>query len=285
MNLSTNDDIHAFIQLCQFIGNQNAYVQGAGGNMSIKFSPEKMFIKASGIELRNISDVSSLVQVNYQQIRTEFCHLPKTEFNYNQLIQKYTDNTSNNLKPSIETGMHTFLPHKVILHTHSIYANVLTCATQGKIIMEEIFPQALWLDYYNPGVQLAEAFLPHSQTSASIIFLKNHGVIVAGSSSEEVFALHKEVNHTLIEFLKLPLFNPQTPIIYKSLQYLFPDHLMYCKNMLSKHNDIIALILTSVSYILEQQQRLSLETNFLADNDVEIILNMDSEKHRMNLSL
>jgi len=53
--------------LSQNIGNHLDYVQGGGGNISVKISDNLMAIKASGFELKNLTENYGFAFVNHQR--------------------------------------------------------------------------------------------------------------------------------------------------------------------------------------------------------------------------
>ena len=57
--------------LSQKIGNRLDYVQGGGGNISVKISDNLMAIKASGFELKNLTENYGFAFVNHQRIAKE----------------------------------------------------------------------------------------------------------------------------------------------------------------------------------------------------------------------
>ena len=65
------------------------------------------------------------------------------------------------LKPSIETGMHAVLPHRVVLHVHSI--NVLSWAVLDHGAQELSGPLEgtswCWIPYRRPGAPLTREVL------------------------------------------------------------------------------------------------------------------------------
>ena len=58
-----------FITMCQKIGNMADYVQGGGGNASVKHDENKMAIKASGFTIREITETSGYADVDYIKIK------------------------------------------------------------------------------------------------------------------------------------------------------------------------------------------------------------------------
>ncbi|HRX09622.1 MAG TPA: SDR family NAD(P)-dependent oxidoreductase, partial [Candidatus Limiplasma sp.] len=109
------------------------------------------------------------------------------------------------LRPSVECMLHGLFPQVFVLHLHPALVNGLTCAAQGQRYCEELFgEQAVWVPLTKPGYTLAKAcndlFQTHQRdtgTVPSILFMQNHGVIVAADTVEEIDALMANVMRTL----------------------------------------------------------------------------------------
>ena len=197
------NNIKDLVFMSKIIGNNPAYVQGGGGNTSVKLDQNRMAIKASGQTLKDIGEKDGYCIVDYSAI-CDYLSSPDSDENiFSIKIQSFAEHTKN--RPSIETGFHALLG-EFVLHTHSIYANLLNCSKEGKDICYQLFPEAIWVDYETPGrfltVRIREALQSVSNTS-NVIFLQNHGVIVSGSTALEVLDLHEELNSTIQKYFSL----------------------------------------------------------------------------------
>ena len=56
-------------KISQIIGNLPQYVQGGGGNTSVKINDELMAVKASGYKLKQITTSEGFVVINYKNIK------------------------------------------------------------------------------------------------------------------------------------------------------------------------------------------------------------------------
>ena len=167
--------IDEMLYLSRLLGSNPANVQGGGGNISVKLDQQQMIIKSSGFLLKSITKDSGYSIVRYPEISRYLDSANQDENGFSAIINAAIITTDT--RPSIETGFHALLGSYVI-HTHSIYANLLTCARMGPQLVEKLFPSALWVDYAMPGHALSAAIKmklkKHSKYSR-IIFLKNHG--------------------------------------------------------------------------------------------------------------
>ena len=59
-----NKDLSKFISVSNTLGKHVEYVQGGGGNTSLKTGEREMFIKASGMFLSDIEDETGFLSVD-----------------------------------------------------------------------------------------------------------------------------------------------------------------------------------------------------------------------------
>ena len=101
---------------------------------------------------------------------------------------------------------------KVVIHTHSVYANILTCVENGQELVERIFGgkayETVWIPYINPGfcltLKIREAVgecTARTGKAPEVLFMENHGLIVTADDSEKAVKLHTEVNETIKAYL------------------------------------------------------------------------------------
>ncbi len=199
------------INIAKKIGARPDYVQGGGGNVSIKLDEKKMAVKASGLLLEELSHDRGLVDVDFHQLRNYYQAGPVSQ-NLSDLIT-HNDETvlscllpqagTTTLRPSIETGFHAILD-EVVIHTHSVYTNILNCTEEGEDIILELFPEAIFVPYHTPGVTLTYAIKERlKDRTDAVIFLENHGVIVADKSPDLAYHRHEAVNEKIKTFFKL----------------------------------------------------------------------------------
>lgn len=60
-------------------------------------------------------------------------------------------------RASIETFLHA-VTGKYMLHSHPTLVNILTARKDGREILEELFPDAVYVPYRKPGAALAETY-------------------------------------------------------------------------------------------------------------------------------
>lgn len=269
------DILKEYVWISQTLGKNPAYVQGGGGNTSAKLNDTEMAIKASGFRLDQITESEGYVPVNYKEIRRYFEGLQLdqaedaegegTAFIKSQILQQ---KNPKGLRPSVETGFHSMLD-RFVLHTHSVYANLICCAADGEkrmeILLENTAVHPIWVPYTHPGIRLtysirrrAAAYRERRGAAVNAIFMENHGLIVTGEDAVWCMNLHEQINRILREAFDLPadyirvglvkkgadLFAADCPYLSaffkgseKGLEHfahpIYPDHIVYLDNVVS----------------------------------------------------
>ncbi len=207
-----------FAQMCQKIGVMPDYVQGGGGNASCKSGGNIMAIKASGYTLKDITETSGYVNVDYLKIKEYHKDVP-----YNEIEKREKEATAFNLsctvpspdgkvlRPSVETGFHSVMK-KYVMHTHPVYANVLTCAEGGEHLAKKLCGEFdfVWIPYINPGFKLTLAIINaiseyemKKGVFPKVMFLENHGLVTTSDDDAECLDLHIKVNDVIKRSLNL----------------------------------------------------------------------------------
>jgi len=165
-----------FQLISQSVGENINYVQGAGGNTSVKLNNQEMAIKASGWALSNVTNIDGYCIVDYKSINKYLENPDLDESLFVKKINSYVKDKTNSLRPSIETGFHAMLG-KYVIHTHSVFVNSLTCAEEGKDILLNLFPSAIWVDYVTPGVDITVS-IKKALKNISRLFLQRNFIRV-----------------------------------------------------------------------------------------------------------
>ena len=103
------------------------------------------------------------------------------------------------LRPSVETTMHAVLPHRVVVHVHSVAAISWAAQRNG--------PEALktrllglrwaWIPYIHPGVPLALRIHKELAAKPDVLLLGNHGLVVAADDFGLAESLLSDVEQRL----------------------------------------------------------------------------------------
>lgn len=217
-----NDDqlLREYVHMSKTVGNRADYVQGGGGNTSVKLSAGCMAVKASGFRLNQIEMDAAYVVVDAKAIREWYAGVDLGE---DRDFEKESVTAAKGavvegygpqgLRPSVEAGFHAVLGNFVI-HTHAVQANLLCCSAEGRDLVAKLFTNAgfpaLWIPYINPGFCLTlkikagrEAMQAETGTDPHIIFMENHGLIVWADEVDAALALHEEVNDRILQYFNL----------------------------------------------------------------------------------
>ena len=89
-------------RMSQTVGERNDYVQGGGGNTSVKLDNGLMAVKASGIRLAQVTETDGFAVVEVETLKDV-----TSEQGYKPA------------RPSVEAGFHALLG-KFVLHTHPV---------------------------------------------------------------------------------------------------------------------------------------------------------------------
>jgi len=171
----------SFAAMSQTVGARLDYVQGGGGNTSVKLGDGLMAIKASGFRLNQVTenDCFAVVETGTLKDVTAACGYKP-------------------LRPSVEASFHALLGTFVI-HTHPVYANLAMCSASGTDRLPAAMDGLPYIvaPYINPGVELSMAIKERLRPDTRVVFLVNHGLVVTADDAQGAMALHDEVNERL----------------------------------------------------------------------------------------
>lgn len=213
--------LETIAELSQFYGSDANYVFLGGGNTSVK-SGNDLYIKPSGVALATIRP-DQFIRLDIEALNEVFAVNPDQDVNLREAkvksIQEFAVRPFGAGRPSVEAAAHAVMESTYIVHLHPALVNGLTCAINGKAACAEMFPDALWLDYCDPGCVLAQTFKRELEAAKArtgkqphVIFLQNHGVFVGGESAEEIKNIYGDMIAKLKaaygeELLKAPAFD------------------------------------------------------------------------------
>ncbi len=204
--MNTEKSLEQLAALSRQYGADPDYVFLGGGNTSFKTEKE-LFIKPSGVALATIQP-NQFLQLDRESLRTIFTVAPTVPAEVREEVVKNLQLASvrplGSGRPSVEAPVHEVIKYKFIVHTHPALVNGLTCAKKGKAAAAKLFPQAIWLDYCNPGSTLAftvkaalDAAEKKTGAQPHVIFLQKHGVFIGADSAKEVAKIYSDVMATL----------------------------------------------------------------------------------------
>jgi rhamnose utilization protein RhaD (predicted bifunctional aldolase and dehydrogenase) len=180
-------ELSALSELSARLGRQPELVQASTGNTSIKIG-DTLWIKASGKWLCHAAEEEIFVPVDYPGADPDrSCDGPQSR------VQ------GSGLKPSIETAMHLVIPHRVVIHAHSISAIAWAVQRNGAALLRKRLKgiRWCWIRYTPSGVPLARAIGASLPSSPDLFLLANHGLVVGGDSCAAAEARLKDVEARL----------------------------------------------------------------------------------------
>ena len=175
------------------IGRNPLLVQASSGNTSLKLDGT-LWIKASGRWLAFADREEILVPVELSEcLECLRRNAPLPPHNGNGWPA--------HLRPSIETFMHAVLPHRVVLHVHSINTIAWAVRADAPLRLTEKLSglRWQWIPYTFSGIPLARAIEAAStgDPAANVFVLGNHGLVVCGDDCDSAQALLTEVERRL----------------------------------------------------------------------------------------
>jgi putative hydrolase of the HAD superfamily len=163
--------------MSKYVGQRIDLVQAGGGNSSVKYK-DTLFIKSSGITMANITPSLGYTMIDNKEL-TEDIYNNETKDVINYTIM------TNSKRPSIETYMHAILK-KYTLHLHPIQVNRILIRADAKPIIHTLFPEALVIDYFTPGIKVCDE-IRKTYNNENIIFLLNHGLIITTDDYNDIY--------------------------------------------------------------------------------------------------
>lgn len=193
MFTSNEEQIAALLDLSARLGTDSLLVQAGTGNTSIKLDGV-LWIKASGKWLADARLDEILVPVPLadvaQRIRERSDSFPP-----------YPGKSGKLLHGSVETAMHGVLPHRVVIHVHSVNTIAWAVRSDGRAQLKQRLAGLnwQWIPYVASGLPLSleiEKRLFHCP-DANVFVLANHGLVVCGDSCKSCERLLGEIERRL----------------------------------------------------------------------------------------
>jgi rhamnose utilization protein RhaD (predicted bifunctional aldolase and dehydrogenase) len=176
-------ELQTLARLSARLGNDPLLVQASSGNTSVKIDGT-LWIKASGKWLARAAQDAMFVPVD----------LADAEASLRRDIPICCcGGQRDGLRASIETAMHAALPHRVVIHVHSVKTLAWAVRADGPQRLAERLAglQWRWVPYVASGLPLAHAIQDAmaSAPRANVFVLANHGLVVCGETCESAEAL------------------------------------------------------------------------------------------------
>jgi len=199
------DILQTITQLSHEFGTES-FVRGGGGNTSCK-DDQTLWVKPSGTTLAGLTP-ETFVAIDRKKLSELYRIEPPADSSGREAFVKRIMEQSvlphSSGRASVEAPLHDSLQARYVVHTHPATVNGMTCSKDGKEIAKILFPDALWLDYIDPGytlcIQVRKEIQDYKQNNGKepeIILLKNHGVFVAADTPEDIRGLYADIQSKL----------------------------------------------------------------------------------------
>lgn len=193
--------IEDLIAISRKFGQDSRFVIAGGGNTSYK-DENRLWVKASGHALATITEDGFAVLD-----RALLNEMGEKAYNEDTAIRE--EQVKNDLsvacitkdrRPSVETSLHNCMGFAFVVHLHPTLVNGLMCSVNAEAACKEIFPDALYIEYTDPGYTLfkkvydrIKAYKAEKGKEPQVIFLQNHGIFVGGDTTAEIEEIYSEV--------------------------------------------------------------------------------------------
>lgn len=185
---SSSDSLDSLIRLSRLIGADSRLVQPGGGNTSLKLG-DVLLVKGSGTDLRTIG-AEGFTRLSLARLAP----LAEAEaMDDAEMMRFLAACTLEGPVPSVETPLHSLLPHRVVAHTHDVATMSLTNlpdATARRLIGELFGEEIVYVPYARPGFPLARAVAAMAgriPPRAIGLALAHHGLVVWGDDAGQVY--------------------------------------------------------------------------------------------------
>jgi rhamnose utilization protein RhaD (predicted bifunctional aldolase and dehydrogenase)/NAD(P)-dependent dehydrogenase (short-subunit alcohol dehydrogenase family) len=184
---NTTDALDRLVQLSRLLGEDTRLVQPGGGNTSIKLD-DALLVKGSGTDLRTIGR-EGFTRLSLAKLAP----LADAETMSDAEMMRFMAACmlAEGPAPSVETPLHSLLPHRVIAHTHDVATMSLTNvpdATAERLVGELFEGTIVYVPYSRPGFPLAKAvsgMVERIPSNAIGLTLAHHGLVVWGDDAEQ----------------------------------------------------------------------------------------------------
>ena len=208
---NNRERLENFTRVSTGVGARADYVQGGGGNTSIKLPGGLMAIKASGYCLKDIRPDKAYAVLDYEALRrfyndgnpADYADVEKAGSEQAKANTRAIEGLAA-LRPSVEAGFHSILD-TYVAHSHSVYANLAACSAEleaiaGKALADADYTWG-WVSYVDPGARLTFSIRDELRRveqatgrRPAAIFMQNHGLIVHSDDPDECLRIHTDVN-------------------------------------------------------------------------------------------
>ena len=194
-------ELENLIAISRKYGADSRYVIAGGGNTSYK-DAQHLWVKASGHALATIDEngFAVLDRSKLAPMGEKAYSADPTEREAQVKEDLASACLTKDRRPSVETSLHDCMDFAYVVHLHPTLVNGLMCSVNAANICDELFPDALYIEYTDPGYTLfkkvydrLQAWKAEKGKQPQIIFLQNHGVFVGADTPEEIDRIYGSI--------------------------------------------------------------------------------------------
>ncbi|MCH7809835.1 MAG: SDR family oxidoreductase [Chloroflexi bacterium] len=194
------DDIAQLVYLSNLIGADVDLVQPGGGNTSVKLEEEDVFgervkalaVKGSGTDLRTIT-AGGFTHLSADRLATMHKRKSMSDEEMMTVMRACVLFPDRDPVPSVETPLHSIIPHRFVAHTHDVATLSLSDTPSARENVERVYgADVAFLEYLRPGFPLAKGMaeryaegLPKGVTG---LVMEKHGLTAWGDTAKECYA-------------------------------------------------------------------------------------------------
>ncbi|MBR1794875.1 MAG: SDR family NAD(P)-dependent oxidoreductase [Bacteroidales bacterium] len=202
--------IEKLVEISRKYGADSRFVIAGGGNTSYK-TADRLWVKASGHALATIGEDGFAI-LDRSKLN------PMGEKEYSADVAEREAQVKDDLamacitkdrRPSVETSLHNCMGFAYVVHLHPTLVNGLMCSADAAETCTGLFPDALYIEYTDPGYTLfkkvyerIKAYKAIRGQEPQVIFLQNHGVFVAADTTEEIDRIYADMMARLAQCVK-----------------------------------------------------------------------------------
>jgi rhamnose utilization protein RhaD (predicted bifunctional aldolase and dehydrogenase) len=182
------ESVKTYTRLNKLIGGWTDWVQGAGGNCSVKLRDGLSFlVKQSGTALAD----AKWIQCDTGRVLSA---MNETNESLDAAVLSRSGESGN---PSIETFFHC-LPARIIVHLHPAPLLPTLCRSDLNTLRLPGYHTQV-IGYAKPGIPLAKLLTESHQKNpeTNVFFLKSHGVLLMGESIDAILDQMVQISYRL----------------------------------------------------------------------------------------
>ena len=192
-------DVDLLVYQSRLVGADPGLVLWGGGNTSLKVTESDfrgrsipvMRIKASGADMKS-ANAGDFPALRLDDLLPLFDRASMSDDEMVEYLRRCMLAPASP-RPSIETLLHGFLPHKSIVHSHADAVIAMTnCSTGSQGLADVYHDDVAAVEYLRPGFALAKKTgeMVRANPKLKGVALANHGLFTWGDTAKDAYGVH-----------------------------------------------------------------------------------------------